>query len=317
MTEIVTLSDSSGAQARVHTGFGFNCFSFAAVAGGEARETLWSAPGFEHNKSGASGSGIPLLFPFPGRIRGVSFHWQGVDYPLEAGDGRGNAIHGFVHQRGWRVIDQTPDSVQGEFHASVDDPALLKRWPSDFRIRARYSLQAGALALEVEMENPADSPLPCGFGAHPYFRLPLGDASVADECRVQLPVSSEWELNGMLPTGRLLQLANAKAFAEGLRFGEMSFDNVFTGLKFSGDTCVSRIVDRAAGRVLTLGFDRAFRECVVYNPPHRQAVCIEPYTCLPGVFSLPDKSIDGGMKVLVPGESFTAAMTIRLDLLKS
>ena len=50
-------------------------------------------------------------------------------------------------------------------------------------------------------ENPDTGPLPFGFGTHPYFRVPLGGTSGA-ECRVTVPVEDQWELEGLLPTGR-------------------------------------------------------------------------------------------------------------------
>lgn len=313
-SEIVTITGDDGAQARVQTAYGFNCFSYHAMTTKGPREALWSAPGFESDKSRATGSGIPLLFPFPGRIPGVVFRWKGKEYPQTAGDGRGNAIHGFVHERPWRVVAQSESSVTGEFHASQDDPSLAERWPADFRIRVAYSLSEGALVMEAAIDNPSPlggSSLPCGFGVHPYFRLPLSALSPAEECLVLLPVSSKWELVEMLPTGRNLPL-DAATFAAGLRFGDMKFDDVFAGLAFEGDLCTARIVDRQAARSLSIAFDRAFRECVVYNPPHREAICIEPYTCVPGAFALAESGLDAGLRLLAPGESFTAKMVVRL-----
>ena len=51
MSEIVTLHDETGAAALIQTAFGFNCYSFRAVVDGQEHETLWSAPGFEDDKS--------------------------------------------------------------------------------------------------------------------------------------------------------------------------------------------------------------------------------------------------------------------------
>ena len=64
---------------------------------------------------------------------------------------------------------------------------------------------------------------------------------------------------------------------------------------------------------MTLEFNSTFRECVVYTPPHREAICIEPYTCLPGAFHLRDQGVDTGIRIVKPGESFTAAMSLRLE----
>ena len=71
--------------------------------------------------------------------------------------------------------------------------------------------------------------------------------------------------------------------------------------------------DPAAGRTVTIAFDRTFRECVVYNPPHRRAVCIEPYTCVPDPFRLAASGVDAGLRVLEPGEAFSARVDIRVE----
>jgi aldose 1-epimerase len=208
------------------------------------------------------------------------------------------------------VIEQTARSVSGQFHAWRDDPSLKDRWPADFRVTATYKLTGNQLAANFLFENPCDVPLPCGFGTHPYFRVPLGGASAGD-CIVKLPVTARWELKDMLPTGQRHDIDFA-TFAAGQRFGDMQFDDVFTGLTFTGNAAAASIDDPLSGCTVTQRFDRAFRECVVYTPPHREAICIEPYTCVAGAFSLAERGIDAGVRILPPGGSFHARVEIEL-----
>jgi aldose 1-epimerase len=277
---------------------------------GEEIEVLWADADFEQGQGRASGSGIPLLFPFPGRIQHGKFGWEGNSYELDANDGQGNAIHGFVHTRPWRIVDQQPQKVTGQFQASVDDPILNSLWPADFRITATYQLHGNQLKAHFLMENPDTKPLPIGFGAHPYFRLPLGGEDAAD-CQVGLPVSGEWELTDLITTGEYFPLRDADIFHKGLNFGAMQFDNVFGGLVFDSDGwCRASIQDPSTQRRLTVAWDDAFRECVVYTPPHREAICIEPYTCAPDPIRLKRMGVDGGLRVLAPGESLTARIQL-------
>jgi aldose 1-epimerase len=141
--------------------------------------------------------------------------------------------------------------------------------------------------------------------------VPLGGPS-ADECRVRLAVRQRWRLAEMLVTGEREPLAQAPQFALGMRFGEMQFDDCFTGLVFEGNECRAQIADPGSGRTLTISFDRAFRECVVYNPPHRRALCIEPLTCPPDPFRLSKLGLDVGLRVLAPGESFEARVDMSI-----
>ena len=312
LENIVLKNEAAGSAAEIVPGLGFNCHRFAARHAGKQVEVLYAAPNFTLGNERASRSGTPILFPFPGRIEGALFAWDGRTYELEAGDGRGNAIHGFVHTRGWRVIEQTQSRVVGQFHAGRDDPSLLARWPADFRLTATYTLDENRLRMQYVIDNPGDTPLPCGLGTHPYFRVPLGGDDAA-ACVVKLPMSERWELVDLLPTGRRLPLEQPGKFLAGQPFGALTLDDVFSGLKFSGGWCESSIHDPASGATVTVACDTAFRECVVYTPPHRQAICIEPYTCVPGAMSLTPRGIDAGLRILPPGGSFTAQVEFRVS----
>jgi aldose 1-epimerase len=308
--EIATIRDAaSGASAHILVSQGFNCFRLTAAATGPPVEVIYAPPDFAEGTGRPSRGGIPLLFPFPGRIPGTSFHWEGKTYSLEAGDAFGNAIHGFVLSRPWRVLEHGDDRVIGQFHAWRDDPSLQSRWPADFRLTASYVLSGNMLRGEFSIENPGESPLPCGFGTHPYFRVPLsGDR--ADDCVVRLPVSSRWELKEMLPTGRQLAVPDAAALRGGRRYGELKLDDAFTGLISAQGWTMALIHDPASGVTVTQRWDDSFRECVVYTPPHREAICIEPLTCVPNCFELHARGIDAGLKVIPPGGAFTARVEI-------
>ncbi len=309
---VVLIDDRTGSTVRVVPGFGMNCFDFTAISDDQPVRVVWSEPDFASGRCRASGSGIPLLFPFPGRIRGTQLQWNGVTYTLPAGDGLGNAIHGFVLDRPWRVLEQTTARVVARFHASVDAPQLLDSWPADFRITATYEVTGTTLKCGYVFDNPDDHALPCGFGTHPYFRLPLGGRSAA-ECVVRLPVASSWELENMNATGVQRPLEQAAEFQQGLRFEAMQFDNVFGDLQFNGETCGCAISDPNSSHTLHMTFGRPFRECVVYTPPHRAAICIEPYTCVPDPFRLAQQGVDAGLQVLQPGDSVTTNVEICLD----
>jgi aldose 1-epimerase len=309
MTTAIIRDGATGSSAELLVSQGFNCFRFTAMPQGRPVEVIFAPDDFSLGKSRPSSGGIPLLFPFPGRIPGTTFTWAGMQYQLEPADAFGNAIHGFVHARPWRVIEQSESRIVGQFHGWRDDPALKARWPADFRITATYAITGNALLAEYLLENPGDTALPCGFGTHPYFRVPLGGPA-ADDCVVKLPVSARWELADMLPTGRRLELSNASELQTGKRFTELKLDDAFSGLTFDGEWCASSIRDPASGVTMTQRFDRSFRECVVYTAPHRQAICIEPLTCVPSCFDLAARGIDAGLRIVPPGGSFTCRVEI-------
>ncbi|MCE9547241.1 MAG: hypothetical protein K8T25_17355, partial [Planctomycetia bacterium] len=88
------------------------------------------------------------------------------------------------------------------------------------------------------------------------------------------------------------------------------FDHVFTALRSQDDTATATIRDPASGRSLKVTFDDTYRECVLYTPGHREAFCIEPYTCVPDAYRLQAAGCDTGLRVLPPGGTFSAEMTV-------
>ncbi len=283
---------------------------------GAAWDVLWSEEGFETGAKRASGSGVPVLFPFPGRLPGTTFSWRGTNYALQEGDGRGNAIHGFVHDRPWEVTLRETQRVQGRFHAAEHLPNYRQAWPADFEIQLTYHLQGNSLHAQMRMTNTdSEHELPCGLGLHPYFHVPLSEAGVvnanaAGECQVQVPATRRWPLRDMLPVGHSEPWSQADAMRRGQRFADLQLDDVLGGLVFD-DTgaCQCAITDPGARRQVAVRFDRAFANCVVYNPPHREAICIEPYSCVPGAWLL-ENANEAGARLLPPGDSWEANVWI-------
>lgn len=315
MPEIVSITDpASGAEAKVLVSLGFNCFSWRPVLEEGPREMLWSHPDFASGNERPSGSGVPLLFPFPGRIGQAKYSFGGREYQLEPGDAFGNAIHGFVHKRPWRVVEQQPAKIVGEFQAAVDDPSLLAHWPSDFRIRVSYEVRGRELLSDIRFENTGDGPLPCGFGTHTYFRLPLAEGAAPEETLVYAPVSKIWELKDMLATGQVLPVPAGMELDRGAPLAGRQFDTSYTGLESEDDGLVHTwLREPTNGRTVTQLFDTSFTQCIVYTPPHREAICIEPYTCLPDSFRLTAEGHATGLRILKPGEAFETAIPISVS----
>lgn len=301
--DVVTITDPiTGSAASIAPALGFNCFSFAAAIDRQPVELLWHDPEFRSGTTRPSRSGIPILFPFAGRIRGGQYRYRGREYQLECNDNRGNAIHGFVYTRPWRVVAQTGTSVTGEFQASIDDPAILKLWPADFRIRATYAVKGTQLLSRYEVANTGDGPLPWWFGTHPYFRLSLRGGR-SEDAVIRFAVGDQWELADLLPTSMRIPVPDAAELAAGTRVGSREFDNVFGRLKISQRPWEGSVTDAAAGLTTVTRFAEPFRECVVFIPPHREAICLEPYSAAPNAFELAEQGIDCGLSELAPGES--------------
>lgn len=309
---VQVIEDGQGSSARVLPEYGFNCFSFRCRVAGRELELLASDDHFAEHPSGAAGNGTPILFPFPNRIRGGKFEFGGKTYTLPRNERGVNAIHGLVLDRPWRVHARggKTGTVTGEFQLFKDAPSLAPLWPADFRIEVTYSLEAGRLTSRVRVSNPDTRPLPWGFGTHPYFRLPLKPAGDEKLCSIVAPVTATWELEDLLPTGRRLPLSKPDWLAGKQPFSELKFDDVFTGLTFEDGWCRCRLIDRELGVTVRFHFDKWFRELVIYTPPTRRAISLEPYTCVTDAVNLQPRGIDAGLRVLMPGESTEGIMIL-------
>ena len=302
---IVTLTDSqTGSTARIAPELGFNCFEFRAKVGDREIDVLDSVPDFETGGQRSSGSGIPILFPFPNRIRAGKFTWEGREFSLPVSDKFGNAIHGLCLDRPWRVIAQGDDFVTGQFQLSVDAPNRRTLWPTDFTIEVDYELLGNRLRANFRVINPSSQPLPWGLGTHPYFKLPLATTSRVGACLIEVPAAQRWELQDCLPTGERRELDEEHDLRFGAYVDTVQLDDVYTTVQCEGPQFDCLILDEEAGLQITLTSPPIFREIVVFTPPNRAAVCIEPYTCPTDAINLQAGGIDCGWRTLAPGAEF-------------
>jgi aldose 1-epimerase len=312
---VITITDHlSGSTARIAPELGFNCFEFKAVVDGQTLDVLDSVPDFEQGGQHASASGIPILFPFPNRIRDGQFHWEGREYVLPGSDKWGNAIHGLCMDRPWRVVRQSDDFVTGQFQLSVDAPDRRSLWPSDFVIEVDYELVRSRLRSRFRISNPGSHKLPWGLGTHPYFKVPLGRDSRVDHCIVEVPAQKLWELENCLPTGRLISVGPENDLRDGAYLSKLKLDDVYTDLEFDGPQFDCLVMDERAGFQVALTCPPIFREIVAFTPPNRAAVCLEPYTCPTDAVNLQAKGHSTGWRVLGPGQEFHTWIDISAGL---
>jgi aldose 1-epimerase len=222
--ELIALDDGAGGRASIWPGLGFNCFEWQVVRGGQTLQLLYADPGlFLETEPRPTRSGIPILFPFPNRIRDGRFAWGAKEYQLPLNDStRQNAIHGFACRRAWRLVGEGADEkeawVRGAFRAAVDDPNSLPLWPADHEIQVTYRLGQGCLRIEAEVRNPDAIALPFGLGYHPYFRLPFTANARADNCTISVPARSYWLTKDSLPTGQTEPVAGGRDLNTPRRF---------------------------------------------------------------------------------------------------
>jgi aldose 1-epimerase len=71
----------------------------------------------------------------------------------------------------------------------------------------------------------------------------------------------------------------------------------------------------ADGVSVELWATASFRELVVFTPPHRQAICLEPYTCTTDAINQQQRTIDAGLIVLEPAAEWQGVVELRAPVL--
>jgi aldose 1-epimerase len=290
---------------------GFQCRSYRVgsldvVAGPKDPEADWKAHPFR--------SGIPILFPWPGRIADGRFTYRGREVQLPINDLTHNcAIHGLIYNRAFQVTRRGPYFIAARLDSRTDAD-LTKLWPFPFVLDLDYEVGNG-LRLHAALENVGDGPMPFGIGAHPYFHAPLDSKGTRAAIEVEGDIDRHWQLDArLLPTGELAVPSGRFDLRRPVKIGNDTLDDAYT-LEAKRGERAARMIDPQLKMALELHAAPIFRNLVVFAPPGPDVVALEPYTCGPNAFNLAAKGVDSGMLELAPGARFEAAFELLLSAL--
>jgi aldose 1-epimerase len=222
-----------------------------------------------------------LLVPWPNRVAGGRWQWEGAELQLPVNDEGGAALHGLVLDAEFRATAVEDDRIE-----LVHDLAPSEGYPFALQVTASYALEDG-LHCRLAARNTGDRPAPVGLGVHPYLAAPglVDDLELRLPARTELLTDATWR-----ETGRVARPALVG------RFGDRRLDTAFT------DLSERRAVIRTGAAEVVLSWGRSARWLVVYSgdglpgPDHRGSLAVEPQTCPPNALQ------SGEVDVLAPGE---------------
>lgn len=289
--EIFLLEEGTIALAAVAPALGQNCFSF------ETRLPILEKVDYAEFRRKPTGYGMPLLFPFPNRIRDGTFTYQGERFRIDP------SRHGFVRDKVFRVIETGASNLDGawirsEIKASDYPREILGQFPFPFTLEVTHRVRNGALEIEAVAENTGQRTMPTGFGLHPYFRRP-------ERGTVQVPAAKRWELSDRLPTGRTLRLDDGFDLRQPKDIAGLVLDEIYTDPAAEDSGRVQCFLSDDLNKVQTVvEFNRQqFPHIVVYTPPApRSAFCIEPNSCPADAFNLELHGTAADVIELEPGQ---------------
>jgi aldose 1-epimerase len=252
--------------------------------------------------------GAPLI-PWPNRLADGRYSFDGVDYQVALTEPtKGNAIHGFLRWRSWRVQEREPERVvmQTTIHP-------LEGYPFALDVSVAYELGEAGLTVTVAATNIGEQACPFASGQHPYLSPGSG---LIDDCTVELDAQTRilTDAERQLPTGTEPVAGTPFDFRAGRQLGDLRVDFAFTDLARdeAGRAWVRlRAPDSTRAE---LWVDEHYPIVELYSgdtlsePRRRRGIGTEPMTCPPNAFQTGE-----GLLRLEPGQTATSQWGARLS----
>lgn len=222
--------------------------------------------------------GIPILFPFAGRLAGDAFDLNGQRLTLPQ--------HGFARKLPWRIAGTETTDAAAITLVLEHSEATLQVWPFRFRLQFRYELGDGALTLRERFENFGPGPMPMHPGLHPYFRV---DDWTKRQARLETTATRTYDNRA----GRPRVLVGPVELGS----GEIDLQLLDHGTNHVRLT-------RPGKAAIDLQYDDPDTVVTVWTQPGRDFVCVEPWT-------RPSDAVNRGEALLVPpGGVYETRLTI-------
>ena len=256
--------------------------------------------GYAVDQQCAGGRG-QILLPWPNRIRGGRYDWEGEELQLAITDvEHGSAIHGLLAWRNWAVARHSDCAVTMS-HVLHPTPG----YPFELELEVTYELGEGGLSLTTAALNASDRSCPFGAGFHPYLVAP--GLELIDDCEVRLPAAShELVDEHLIPYADEAVTGTPYDFRTARTFADTQLDTCFLDLERDEDGIVRASIAGPAGTTTvwadsSYGFFQAYSGDTLAPPERRRALALEPMTCAPNAFVTGE-----GLITLAPGARFEA-----------
>lgn len=305
--EVVTLVSPANVTASFVPKAGMVCSSMTH----DGEEMLGQRYGLAAYIENGRTFGVPILAPWANRLGKMAYavvHEGGGVRRIDVNpntphlrfDPYGQPIHGLLRgSRDWDIIEiEATDREAWIMARLVFDQTRVDfaAFPFEHHIEVKMTLRATSLTFSTAIIATGADEVPIAFGWHPYLSIPGLDRREWD---VYLPFTQRVPLDEtLLPTGTREEVAPIIG-----KIGDRYLDDLFAGVE-NGTTAFIR----GNGRRMSIRFDHGYDWAILYGPPHRNHICVEPMTAASDPFSGQDP-----MEVVPRGKTFRAAFTISVD----
>ena len=233
-----------------------------------------------------------FLFPFPGRVAGGTYEYQGKHYQLPTNEGgRDNAIHGFLAEAPFELVQKNMNQEMALLDFQYQYDGSEQGFPFPTQINIIYEITNKGFQFTLKIINTGNSSFPFGLGWHPYFASENLAAATLDFQAIEQLVVDE----NQIPTG-----AEPNQFISPI--GNQQLDTSYL---------LSNSMIRFSSHYYNMNLRTLFVEkeyLQLYTPPSRNSIAIEPMTCEPNAFNS-----HKGLQELAPNASYQWSVQVDLQ----
>ncbi|MCX6126896.1 MAG: hypothetical protein NTV34_19400 [Proteobacteria bacterium] len=215
----------------------------------DGQDILWMPPDFSVSDSSWPGGGLPLCFPFAGRL----WH-EGMLYRYQVNNTAHHMpLHGFAFASSFGIKSQKPDRARLILR---DTEASRILFPFSFELSLEFAISKNALEVSFEVIHSQDAtskgPMPVALGWHPYFSV-----KESASAKIEIPAQKFYPVTPAGAAGKATEIGELGRSPWSINQPLMN-SLIFTNLKenngrFSpGDG--SRPVEMSFGETIPLNF---------------------------------------------------------------
>ena len=213
----------------------------------------------------------PMLFPICGRLFGGKYSYGGRTYEM--------TNHGFMRNVEFALKLLGDDCIVFELESNDFTRA---QFPFDFKLTVTHRLEGEKISTEVAIRNTGATVMPCTFGEHPGFNVPLEGEGAFEDYVLEFGEACSPDEIVMTDTCFLTGKHRAYPLADGktlpLRHSLFNIDAIFLARVADSVTLKSKTTERS----VTLSYPQ-MPYLGIWHAPRTDApyVCIEPWCGLP------------------------------------
>lgn len=246
------------------------------------------------------------LSPFAGRIKDGQYVFNNTKYSLIKNyPEEENACHGFIYNKEFHVINKITNDEKAQCTLEYLYERENEGYPFIYSIEITYILSSSnGLTCTTKIHNKSKDTMPLSDGWHHYFDLGIS----IDDLELKLDVSEIVKLDSRnIPTG-FKESYSEYNFPK--KIGSKQFNSCFK-IKNGNEKTTTKLISSDNNINLNIWQETGtnkFEYLVIYTPPGRRSIAVEPITSNINSFNNGE-----GLIQLAPDDVYTSSFGIYLE----